>query len=138
MELIRKILHSLRRPDYDLVITILYKKKIDILTPNQVLNKVIAHELCHDIKPRAPPSSPTHSVLACKQVKKLKKMTIKGSSSEEEEEEACQNSSNDEKEPMNPNLYKQVKKMNKCLKKINSMGVYGLPQRSASPSTHED
>ena len=23
---------------------------------------------------------------------------------------------------MNPNLYKQVKKMNKCLKKINSMG----------------
>ena len=23
---------------------------------------------------------------------------------------------------MNPNLYKQVKKMNKCLKEINSMG----------------
>ena len=56
------------------------------------------------------------------QVKKLKKMAIKGSSSEEEEEESCQSSSNDEKEPMNPNLYKQVKKMNKCLKKINSMG----------------
>ena len=49
-------------------------------------------------------------------------MAIKGSSSEEEEEEACQNSSNDEKEPMDPNLYKQVKKMNKCLKEINSMG----------------
>ena len=49
-------------------------------------------------------------------------MAIKGSSSEEEEEEACQSSSNDEKEPMNPNLYKQVKKMNKCLKEINSMG----------------
>ena len=92
------------------------------MTPNQVLNKVIAHELCHDIKPRAPPSSPTHSALACKQVKKLKKMAIKGSSSEEEEEEACQSSSNDEKEPMDPNLYKQVKKMNKFLKEINSMG----------------
>ena len=49
-------------------------------------------------------------------------MAIKGSSSEEEEEEACQNSSNDEKESMDPNLYKQVKKMNKCLKEINSMG----------------
>ena len=50
MELIRKIFHSLRRPDYDLVITILYEKKIDTLTPNQVLNKVIAHELWYKIK----------------------------------------------------------------------------------------
>ena len=48
-------------------------------------------------------------------------MAIKGSSSDEKEEDA-RSSSNDEKEPMNPNLYKQVKKMNKCLKKINSMG----------------
>ena len=71
MELIRKILHSLRRPEYDLVITVLYKKELDTLTPNQVLNKVIAHELRHDIKPRATPSSPTHSALVCKQVKKI-------------------------------------------------------------------
>jgi hypothetical protein len=85
------------------------------LTPNQVLNKVIAHELRYDIKPRAPPSSPTHSALACKQVNKLKKLAIKGGSNEEEEEEASQSSSNDEKEPMDPNLYMQVKKMNKCL-----------------------
>ena len=49
-------------------------------------------------------------------------MAVKGSSSEEEEEEACQNSSNDEKEPMNHNFYMQVKKMNKCLQEINSMG----------------
>ena len=48
-------------------------------------------------------------------------MAIKGSSSDEKEEDAW-SSSNDEKEPMNPNLYKQVKKMNKYLKKINSMG----------------
>ena len=41
-ELIRKILHSLRRPEYDLVITMLYEKELDTLTPNQVLNKVIA------------------------------------------------------------------------------------------------
>ena len=92
-----------------------YQAKGDLatMTPNKVLNKVIAHELRHDIKPRA---------LACKQVKKLKKMAIKGSSSEEEEEEACQSCSNDEKKPMDPNLYMQVKKMNKCLQKINSMG----------------
>jgi len=85
LELIRKILHSLQRSEYNLVITILYEKEINTLTPNQVLNKVIAPKLRHDIKPRMPPSSPTHSALACKQVKKLKKMAIKDSSSEEEE-----------------------------------------------------
>ena len=88
MELIRKILHSLWRPDYDLMITILYEKEINTLTPNQVLNKVIVHELRHDIKQKAPPSSPIHSALACKQVKKLKKMAIKGSSSDKKEEDA--------------------------------------------------
>jgi hypothetical protein len=115
LKLIRKILHSLRRPDYNLVITILYEKEINTLTPNQVLNKVITHELLYDIKPRAPPSSPIYSALACKEVKKMKKMATKGSSSEKKEEEECQSSSNNEKEPMDPNLYKQVKKMNKCL-----------------------
>ena len=45
LELIRKILHSLRRPEHELVITILYEKEINTLTPNQVLNKVIAHKL---------------------------------------------------------------------------------------------
>ena len=49
-------------------------------------------------------------------------MAIKGSSSEEEEEEKSQNSSNDEKEPIHPNLYMQVKKINKYLQEINSMG----------------
>src|SRR6185503_3758574 len=81
----------------------------------------MAHELRNDIKANAPSSSPTHSALACKQLNKLKKMAIKGSSSDEEEEDA-KNSSSDDKEPMHPNLYKQVKKMNKCLKEINSMG----------------
>jgi len=120
-ELIRKILQSLRRPDYDLVTTILYEKVLETITPNQVLNKVIAHQLRNHIKPRAPPCSATHSALACKQIKKLKKMAIKGCSSDEEEEDV-RSSSNNEKEPMDPNLYKQIRKMNKCLKKINLMG----------------
>jgi len=80
-----------------LVTTILYEKELNTLTPNKVLNKVIVHELRNDIKTKAPSSSPTHSALACKQLKKLKKMAIKESPSEEKEEEACQSSSNDEK-----------------------------------------
>ena len=51
----------------------------------------------------------------------MKKMVIKGSSSDEKEDDV-RRSSSDGKEPMQPNLYKQVKKMNKCLKEINSMG----------------
>ena len=104
-----------------MVTTILYEKELDTMTPNQVINKVIAHELRNDIMTKAPSSSPTHSELTCNQLKKLKKMAIKSSSSDEEEVDA-RTSSNDEKEPMHPNLYKQVKKMNKCLKKINLMG----------------
>ena len=61
LELIRKILHSLRRSAYDLVTTILYEKELDTMTPNQVLNKVIAHELRNNIKTKAPSSPPTHS-----------------------------------------------------------------------------
>ena len=66
MELIRKILHLLRRSDYDLVTMIMYERDLNTLTPNQVLNKVIAQELRNDIKPKATPSSPMHSALACK------------------------------------------------------------------------
>jgi hypothetical protein len=64
------------------------------MTPNEVLNKVTAHELRNDIKPRAPPSSPTHSALTSKQERLLKKMTIKRNSSEEEESQ-CSSSDED-------------------------------------------
>ena len=60
-ELIREILHSLRRPDYDLVITIMYERDLNTLTPNQVLNKVIAHELHNDIKTKAPRITHLHA-----------------------------------------------------------------------------
>ena len=52
MKLIRKILHSQQRPDYNLVTIIIYEKELATLTPNHVLNKVITHELRNDIKPR--------------------------------------------------------------------------------------
>jgi hypothetical protein len=49
-------------------------------------------------------------------------MVIQESSSEEEEEDAAKSSSSDEKEEMDPKLLKQVKILNKSLKKINMMG----------------
>ena len=121
-ELIHKMFHSLRRPNYDLVTTIIYEKELLIMTPNQVLNKLTAHELRNDIKSRVPPSSPTHSALTSKQERLLKKMTIKRSSSEEEEENESQYSSSDEEGVMTSKLYKQVKIMNMSLKNIDLMG----------------
>jgi hypothetical protein len=41
----RKILQSLRKPDYDLVKTIIYEKKLEELKPSHILSKIMAHEL---------------------------------------------------------------------------------------------
>jgi hypothetical protein len=41
----RKILQSLRKPDYDLVKAIIYEKKFEDLKPSHILSKIMAHEL---------------------------------------------------------------------------------------------
>ena len=43
-EINRKILQSLRKPDYDIINTLLQKEDLVKLTPNQVINQIIAHE----------------------------------------------------------------------------------------------
>jgi hypothetical protein len=64
----RKIVQSLRKPDYALVKAIIYEKKLEELKPFHILSKIMAHEL--QIMPKskkAPqekpqePSSPTTS-----------------------------------------------------------------------------
>jgi hypothetical protein len=39
----RKILQSLRKPDYDLVKAIIYEKKLEKLKPSHILSKIMAH-----------------------------------------------------------------------------------------------
>jgi hypothetical protein len=64
----RKILQSLWKPDYDLVKAIIYEKKLEVLKPSQILSKIMAHELqimpkskkAYQEKPQEP-SSPTTS-----------------------------------------------------------------------------
>jgi hypothetical protein len=41
----RKILQSVWKPDYDLVKDIIYEKKLKELKPSQILSKIMAHEL---------------------------------------------------------------------------------------------
>ena len=43
-EINRKILRSLRKPDYDIINSLLQKEDLVKLTPNQVINQIIAHE----------------------------------------------------------------------------------------------
>jgi hypothetical protein len=64
----RRILQSLQKPDYDLVKAIIYEKKLEELKPSHILSKIMAHELQLMLKSKkAPqekpqePSSPTTS-----------------------------------------------------------------------------
>ena len=43
-EINRKILRSLRKPDYDIINTLLQKEDLVKLTPIQIINQIIAHE----------------------------------------------------------------------------------------------
>ena len=43
-EINRKILRSLRKPDYNIINSLLQKEDLVKLTPNQVINQIIAHE----------------------------------------------------------------------------------------------
>ena len=83
LEHIRKILHSLRRLDYDLVISILFEKELNTFTPNLVLNKGDHPWSLQQHQTKSFTFFTIYSELASKQAKMLKNMVIKGSSSEE-------------------------------------------------------
>jgi hypothetical protein len=57
----RKILQSLRKPDYDLVKAIIYEKKLEELKPSHILSKITAHELplmpCQRRHPKTSPNN---------------------------------------------------------------------------------
>jgi hypothetical protein len=122
----RKILQCLPKPDYDLVKAIIYEKKLEELKPSHVLCKIMAHEL--QIMPKtkkAPqeksqePSSPTTShALSRQQEKMLSRMATHGSSSEDDGDDG-DSSSDEEVESM---VAEYVKKILKYVKKVNMYG----------------
>ena len=70
-EINRKILRSLRKPDYDIINTLLQKEDLVKLTPNQVINQIIAHEYSMRMtkKEQESTSSSSHESLAAKLIK---------------------------------------------------------------------
>jgi hypothetical protein len=88
----RKILQSLRKPDYDLVMAIIYEKKIEDLKPSHILRKIMAHELqlmpkskkAPQEKPQEPSSTTTSHALSSQQEKMLSRIATHGSSSKDD------------------------------------------------------
>jgi hypothetical protein len=106
----RKILQSLRKPDYDLVKAIIYEKKLKELKPSHILSKIMAHELqlmpkskkAPQEKPQEPSSPTTSHSLSSHQEKMLSRMATHGSSSEDDGDDGDDedSSSNEEVESM--------------------------------------
>jgi hypothetical protein len=98
----RKILQSLQKPDYDLVKAIIFEKKLEELKSSHILSKIMAHEL--QIMPKskkAPqePSSPTTShSLSCQQEKVMSRMATHGSLSEDDGDDGDDEDSSSDKE----------------------------------------
>src|SRR6185436_5634277 len=89
-EINRKILRSLRKPDYDIINTLLQKKDLVKLTPNQVINQIIAHEYSMGMtkkKEQESISSSSKKSLAAKHSCKHQPRRQDSSSSSEQEEE---------------------------------------------------
>jgi hypothetical protein len=97
-EVNRKIIQSLRKPDYDIIITLLHKERLDDLKPNQIINQIIAHEYSLEIYKKQESSSQSEKSLAAKHTCKHQPRRQEQSSSEEEEEESDDETSSSEDE----------------------------------------
>jgi hypothetical protein len=125
----RKILQSLLKPDHDLVKAIIYEKKLEELKPSHILSKIMAHEL--QIMPKskkAPQANPqelssptTIHALSSQQEKVMSRMATHGSLREDDDDDGDdeESSSDEEVESM---LAMYVKKIFKYVKKVNMYG----------------
>jgi hypothetical protein len=130
LNIYRKILQSLRKPDYDLLKAIIYEKKLEELKPSHILSKIMAHELqimpkskkAPQEKPKEPSSPTTSHALSSHQEKVMSRMATHGSSSEDDGDDE-DSSSDEEVESM---VAEYVKKIFKYVKKVNmySYNVY--------------
>jgi hypothetical protein len=138
----RKILQSLRKPDYDLVKAIIYEKKLEYLKPSHILSKIMAHELqIMPMSKKAPlekpqePSSPTTShALSSQQEKVLSRMATHGSSSEDDGDDGDDEDSSIDEE-VESMVAEYVKKIFKYVKKVNMYG-YNVHLREGHHHLH--
>jgi hypothetical protein len=138
----RKILQSLRKPDYDLVKAIIYEKKLEELKPSHILSKVMAHELqimpmskkAPQEKPQEPSSPTTSHALSNQQEKVLSRMATHGSSSEDDGDDVDDGDSSCDEE-VESMVAEYVKKIFKYVKKVNMYG-YNVHLREGHHHQH--
>jgi hypothetical protein len=138
----RKILQSLRKPDYDLVKAIIYEKKLEDLKPLHILSKIMAHELqlmpkskkAPQEKPQEPSFPTTCHALSSRQEKMLSRMAAHGSSIEDDGDDGDDgdSSSDEEVESM---VAEYVNKIFKYVKKVNIYG-YNIHLREGHHHEH--
>jgi hypothetical protein len=122
----RKILQSLWKPDYDMVKATIYEKNLEELKPSHILSKIMAHELrimpkskkAPQEKPPKPSSPTTSHALSSQQEKVLSRMATSGRSSEDDGDD--EDSSSDE--VVESMVAEYVKKIFKYVKKVNMYG----------------
>jgi hypothetical protein len=138
----RKILQSLRKPDYDLVKAIIYEKKLEELKPSHIMSKIMAHELqimpkskkAPQEKPQEPSSPTTSHALSSQQEKMLSRMATHGISSEDDGDNGdVEDSSNDEE--VESMVAEYVKKIFKYVTKVNMYG-YNVHLREGRHHQH--
>jgi hypothetical protein len=130
----RKILQSLRKPDYDLVKAIIYEKKLEDLKPSHILRKIMAHELqlmpkskkAPQEKPQEPSSPTTSHALSSQQEKVLSRMATHGSSSEHD---------GDDGEDGDYSSDEEVESM--VAEYVNKVNMYGYKVHLREASTHQ-
>jgi hypothetical protein len=138
----RKILQSLRKPDYELVKAIIYEKKLEELKPSDILSKIMAHELqimpkskkAPQGKPQEPSSPTTSPALSSQQEKMLSRMATHGSSSEDDGDDGDDGDSSSD-EVVESMVAGYVKKIFKYVKKINMYG-YNVHLREGRHHQH--
>jgi hypothetical protein len=138
----RKILQSLREPDFDLVKAIIYEKKLEDVKPSHILRKIMAHELqlmpkskkAPQEEPQEPSSQTTRHALSSQQEKMFTRMATHGSSSEDDGDDGDDedSSSDEEVESM---VAEYVKKIFKHVKKVNMFG-YNVHLREGRHHQH--
>jgi hypothetical protein len=135
----RKILQSLRKPDYDLVKAIIYENKLEELKPYHILSKIMAHDLqimpnskkAPQEKPQEPSSPTTSHALSSQKEKVLSRMDTHGSSSADDGDDE-DSSSDEEVESM---VAEYVKKIFRYVKKVNMYG-YNVHLREGHHHQH--
>ena len=126
-DVIRKILHSLHKPKYNIVTSLLYEKKIDTLEVGDVVGRIWSHEmfLMGEIEP---PQAKGDLALKAKGEHKSKKKS-KGKAPQLSSSEASDDSS-DEDGDEDTNLALLMRKTTKLVSRLNKKGYNFNPKKN--------